>query len=177
MWSTLPVSHSFQQNGYHIINIAAVYHYQILNKKSIRRVPTTMQYSWGKIQEIFDLLVIDLSKARFNRIVCFFLLDFTPQLLDRSWNYTFSFILFIDLTSKYLLFSSHCVGFAWPSLSICKNGSAVTFNCCINQLINIASLIAFLLIIARTHYIVELIAFLRASWLNYRYFWAILRVF
>lgn len=81
MTAAFSVLDTLIQNGNDIIDGSAVNNNQILDKKTVGRIPSAMQHSAGWIEEVSDLFVVNLCERRLNRKLLVFLLRVFPSLL------------------------------------------------------------------------------------------------
>jgi len=135
-----------------------------------------MKHTRREIEQILNLFVVYLSETGLDEIGTLALLDLAPQFLDGSRDDPFALILLIYLSLENLLLSRHRVGFTRSCLSIREHCCTITLDSSVYQFFHIATLIAFLLVISRYQYFVELIALLRASAWWKEYFCDILSV-
>jgi hypothetical protein len=177
MRAALSVLHAFQEDWDHIVNVAAVDDDEVFHEEAVGGVPPAVQHSWWEIQQILDLLVVDLGETGLHRIAALPFPYFLPKLLDCSRNYPLPLVGLVDLAGEDLLLSSHRVRLSWPCLSIGEHGGAIPVDGGFDELVDIALLIAWLLIIGGVEYNIELIAFLRSSEYQNVNFCEMLRVF
>lgn len=173
MRTTPPIFGAFKQNRYHIVDVGTVNDDQILDEESVRWVPSAVEDSWLKVEQVFDLFVVYLCIRGFDRVVALVVLDLPPKLLDRSWDNTFSLILLVHLFVENLLLPSHRVRLPWASLSIREHSCTISFNSSINQLIHIAGFVAHLLTEVLIHQVVKFVPFVNTSnftWIKYLWF-------
>jgi hypothetical protein len=81
MTAAFSVFDTLIQNGNDIINGSAVDNNQILDKKTVGRIPSAMQHSTGWIEKVSDLFIVNLCERRLNRKLLVFLLRVFPSLL------------------------------------------------------------------------------------------------
>jgi hypothetical protein len=81
MTAAFSVLDTLIQNCNDIIDGSAVNNNQILDKETVGRIPSAMQYSAGWIEEVSDLFVVNLCERRLNRKLLVFLLRVFPFLL------------------------------------------------------------------------------------------------
>ncbi len=116
-----------------------------------------------EVQKVLDLLVVYLGIWSFDRKAAFLLFYFLPKLLDSSWNNALSFVLLVDLSIVNFVFSCHSVRFAWPCLSVSEDCGTIALDGGINELVDVAFLIAHLLCVILIEQIIEFVALIHAS--------------
>ena len=143
MTAAFSVLDPFIKYSDYIINGSTIDDNQIFDKKSVRRIPSTMQHSACRIEQILDLFVIDLCERCFDREFFILLLgvfpfvnDNVPKILYCSRYDAVCFVGLEYLLLVVFLLTCHCVCFSAACLAVCKNCDRVTVQCRFNIVLN-----------------------------------------
>ena len=132
MTTTFPILNPLIQHSNKIINTRTINNHQILHKKSICCIPSAVEDSWWRVEEITDLLVVDFGKGGFYWVFLFFCLgvfprlgDFLPDVFYCAGYDTVGLVGLEYLLAEFILDAGHCICFSTTGLSISKNGNRI----------------------------------------------------
>lgn len=108
------------------------------------------------------MLVVYLSEAGLDCVAGLPLPQLAPQFLDGSRDDPLAFIGLVDFPLEDLFLSGHGVGLSGAGLSVSEDGGGVAVDGGVDEFIDVAALVAGLLVFVRTEHTVELVALLRA---------------